>query len=151
MTQRTREYAVVYAARPAKQKAVTANDLWNGINNPTLGAGDEARFDEVKITDSPSWFTDNSNNGTQLENGNSEVMTKADVTAKIKGYTEGLTPILSNALGWEALSSPITAGSLHQHLICYQPNGKDYRDWTPAEQTKITATNASGGVWASGE
>ena len=139
---RTRQYAVTYAARPVKQKAVTANDLWNGSNPPTLGAGDEVRFLECKVNDSPTWFTDNSNNGSQLENGITEVMNKGDVNAKLYAYTEGITPLLTSAFGWEVLAGPVTTGSMHQHLIAYQPFGRDQRDWTASEQAKLTGYSA---------
>ena len=144
---RTRQYAVTYAARPVKQKSVTANDLWNGSNPPTLGAGDEVRFLECKVNDSPTWFTDNSNNGSQLENGVTEVMNKGDITAKLYAYTEGITPLLTSSLGWETLTSPVASGStgtssMWQHLVAYQPFGRDQRDWTDAEKAKLNGYSA---------
>ena len=147
---RTRDYFLKHAARPAKQKILVAADQWGGATNPTLGANDQYLFDEMKIVDSPEWFIDNSINGIQLDNGQVVEMVKADVTAKIKGWVDGSTALLTSALGWESLNGPITAGAYKSHLVMYKPDGKDFRDWTSAEQTKITTTSATT-VWAAGD
>ena len=145
MATRTKGYALKHGARPAKQKGYAAAvDGWGGSGNPVLGANDQYIFDELKISDSPEWFVDNSINQTQLESSQTVTMLKADVSAKMKVWTEGSSALLASALGWDTLAGPITAGALKNHLVAFNPYGKDYRDWTTAEQAKFLVAYAAG-------
>lgn len=142
---RTSDFGLKFAAKPCKQKTAVAADKWGGANTPVLGAGDQF-LGELDVDDSPEFWKDESRNGTQFASGQEITMVKADVNGKFPMYVEGVSHLLTCILGWEDLEGPVAAGANYSHLICLNPNGKDVREFTTAEQAKITG-HAAGDLY----
>jgi hypothetical protein len=137
---RTKDFEVVGAASFQKQMETVAADLYGGANDVTLGAGHKKRFMSLNINDGTNVSTDESTNGTQIQNNQELDSVMPTFDAEHALYESGVTDLLTHALGFEALDGPKTDGaSDYVHMILLNSTGKDQREYTTAEQALVSS------------
>lgn len=142
---RTKDFTKQVAVKFQKQKATVAADLYGGANDVTVGTGNLMQVKSCTINDGIEKVTDEAINGTQAINGEEIVAMLPTVEIEADLYDAGNLPLIVAGMGWEALDGPKTTGALKAHLIPFNINGQDQRDFTATEQTLI------GGTWASAD
>ena len=142
---RTKDFTKVCAAKFQKQKATVTADLYGGANDVTLGVGNLMSVKTCDILDGVEKISDEAINGTQIINGEMVIALLPTVSVEADIYDTGTLPLIVAGMGWENLDGPKTSGSLKAHLIPFNVNGQDQREFTSAEQTLI------GGTWVTGD
>jgi len=133
---RTKDYAEKTASKFQLQRGTTDADKYGGANTVTLGAGDLKFYDTLEITDPPEVVQDQARNGTQSANYQETFAVMPSIEGEGALYEYGMLDDVTSAMGWEALDGPKDSGDAtnYVHMVLFQNQGKDQRDFTTAEQ-----------------
>ena len=142
---RTKDYGEKVASKFQKQIGTVDADKYGGANTVTLGAGDLKFYDTLEISDPKEVVQDQARNGTQSANYQEVFADMPTIEGEGALYNEGMLDDVTSAMGWETLDGPYDSGDAtnYVHMILFQNNGKDQREFTTAEQALIPG-------WASG-
>ncbi len=133
----TKNFARVFALKPAKSVAPIASELWGGATAPTIGAGAMVPLDDLQVQDKAEQLADGSHNGTTVPNPSETVLNDAQVTVEATFRSTGMGRLLQALFGWDG--GPLAAGTNFGHLVGLYPYGIETRDFTGAERTLLSA------------
>lgn len=139
---RTKDFQVIQAAGFQTQLDTVAADLYGGVNDVTLGAGNLKGFSEagqLNFSDGTNVSVDDAVNGTQDPNGQEITGTMPTYDGTHSIYESGTTDLTVHAMGWEDLAGPKEEDSKYVHLIPFNNLGKDQRAYTTAESALVSS------------
>lgn len=138
----TKDYQLKYGLIKARGNTPATADLYNGTNNPTLGANNLRRWDECDISDTPETYEDMSKTGLMGVREHEISAVPVSWTGKTKIYAETTGLELVTCFGYADLGGSRLVGGKRQHLFELRTAGKDQTAYRSDEAALATA-NAS--------
>lgn len=138
----TKDYQLKYGLIKARGNTPATADLYNGTNNPTLGANNLRRWDECDISDTPETYEDMSKTGDMGVREHEISAVPVSWTGKTKIYPEVTGLELVMCFGYADLGGARLISSKRRHLFELRTAGKDQTAYQANEAALATA-NAS--------
>jgi hypothetical protein len=138
----TKDYLLKFGAIKATGNSPAAGALYGGATNPTLGANNQRRYDEVDISDTPETYEDMSKTGDLGTREHEIAAIPVSYTLKTKVYPETTGLELFGCFGYADLGGPRLLGGKRKHIFELRTAGKDQTAYRSDEAALATA-NAS--------